>query len=200
MQHGYSDRINHAFAFAAKHHDVQVRMGLRAPYSTQPSNVAVILTRYERDETTVVSGILHDLIATSAREARVGSGILERIAAKFGQQVLDTVLPVVPRRSDDSGVEYSLAESREDVLQRLEFATEASRWVLAAVHLHEAGTLVAELARTSYPDMVWERSPTDRDATLARFSAVHDRLHDVGFATPILHELGGILKQLGQAA
>ena len=51
MQHGYSDRINHAFAFAAKHHDVQVRMGLRAPYSTQPSNVAVILTRYERDET-----------------------------------------------------------------------------------------------------------------------------------------------------
>ena len=25
MPHGYSDRINHAFAFAAKHHDQQVR-------------------------------------------------------------------------------------------------------------------------------------------------------------------------------
>lgn len=200
MQHGYSDRINHAFAFAAKHHDVLVRMGLRAPYFTQPSNVAVILVRYERDETTVVSGILYDLVATSAREARNGNAILERIAGKFGHQVLDTILPVVPRHADDSGVEYSIAEGRADVLQRLGAASEASRWVLAAVHLHEAGTLVAELARTRYPDMVWERSRSDRDATLARFSAVHDRLHEEGFATPILHELGSVLQQLGQAA
>lgn len=200
MQHGYSDRINHALAFAAKHHDVQVRMGLRAPYFTQPSNVAVILTRYGRDETTVVAGILHDLIATSAREVRTGNAILERISAKFGQEVLDTVLSVVPRRTDNDGVEYTLAESREDVLQRLEYATEASRWVLAAVQLHEAGTLMADLTRTQFPDMVWERSPSDRDATLARFSALHDRLHDVGFATPILHELGAIVEQLGQKA
>ena len=31
---GYSDPINHAFAFAAKHHDQQVRKGTRYPYLT----------------------------------------------------------------------------------------------------------------------------------------------------------------------
>ena len=43
---GYSDRINHAFAFAAKHHDRQVRKGTALPYVTHPANVAIILTRY----------------------------------------------------------------------------------------------------------------------------------------------------------
>jgi (p)ppGpp synthase/HD superfamily hydrolase len=46
---GYSDRINHAFAFAAKHHYRQVRKGTRLPYLTHPANVAVILTRYGQD-------------------------------------------------------------------------------------------------------------------------------------------------------
>ena len=59
---GYSDRINHALAFAAKHHDQQVRKGTRLPYLTHPANVAIILTRYGCDETTVVAGILHDVI------------------------------------------------------------------------------------------------------------------------------------------
>ena len=52
---GYSDRINHALAFAAKHHDQQVRKGTRLPYLTHPANVAIILTRYNCDETTVVA-------------------------------------------------------------------------------------------------------------------------------------------------
>ena len=46
---GYSDRINHALAFAAKHHDRQVHKGTRAPYGTHAANVAVILTRYDCD-------------------------------------------------------------------------------------------------------------------------------------------------------
>jgi len=49
---GYSDRINHALAFAAKHHDRQVRKGTRLPYITHAANVALILTRYGCDETT----------------------------------------------------------------------------------------------------------------------------------------------------
>ena len=65
---GYSDRINHAFAFAAKHHDRQVRRGTRLPYLTHPANVAVILTRYGRDEQTVVSGILHDVVEDCVRD------------------------------------------------------------------------------------------------------------------------------------
>src|SRR3569833_1393465 len=68
MTRGYSDRINHAFAFAAKHHDRQVRKGTRLPYLTHPANVAVILTRYGQDEDTVVAGILHDVIEDCVRD------------------------------------------------------------------------------------------------------------------------------------
>src|SRR5512142_934229 len=66
---GYSDRINHALAFAAKHHDRQVRKGTRLPYLTHPASVAIILTRYGQDDETVVAGILHDVIEDCVREA-----------------------------------------------------------------------------------------------------------------------------------
>ena len=47
---GYSDRINHALAFAAKHHDQEVRKGTRLPYFTAPANAAIILTRYGQED------------------------------------------------------------------------------------------------------------------------------------------------------
>ena len=59
---GYSDPINHAFAFAAKHHDQQVRKGTRYPYLTAAPNLAVILARYGQDDSTLVAGILHDVV------------------------------------------------------------------------------------------------------------------------------------------
>ena len=59
MPPGYSDRINHALAFAAKHHDQEVRKGTRLlPYFTTPANVAIVLTRYGQDDETVVAGEL----------------------------------------------------------------------------------------------------------------------------------------------
>src|SRR5439155_190129 len=95
---GYSDVINHAFAFAAKHHDQQVRKGTRLPYLTHPANVAIILTRYGRDEPTVVAGILHDVIEDCVRQAYTRETLEQRIGEKFGAEVLDTVLAVTSRR------------------------------------------------------------------------------------------------------
>src|SRR4051812_11203167 len=79
MTTGYSDRINHALAFAAKHHDRQVRKGTRLPYLTHPANVAIILTRYGRDDQTVVAGILHDVIEDCVREAYTRAMLEQRI-------------------------------------------------------------------------------------------------------------------------
>ena len=99
---GYSDRINHAFAFAAKHHDRQVRKGTRLPYLTHPANVAVILTRYDRDEDTVVAGILHDVIEDCVREGWTREMLEDRISSKFGPQVLETVRRLVTARTVSS--------------------------------------------------------------------------------------------------
>src|SRR5215213_10465172 len=98
---GYSDRINHAFAFAAKHHDQQVRKGTRLPYLTHPANVAVILTRYGQDEDTVVAGILHDVVEDCVREKYTAEMLQQRIGDKFGATVLETVLAVTNRRESD---------------------------------------------------------------------------------------------------
>ena len=103
---GYSDRINHALAFAAKHHDQQVRKGTRLPYLTHPANVAIILTRYGCDEAIVVSGILHDVIEDCVSKDYTREMLEQRIASKFGDDVLDTVLAVTHRKHDDDGEEF----------------------------------------------------------------------------------------------
>ena len=100
---GYSDVINHALAFAAKHHDRQVRKGTKLPYLTHPANVAIILTRYERDNTTIVAGILHDVIEDCVQDGYTREMLEQRIGDKFGAKVLETVRAITYRRHDDEG-------------------------------------------------------------------------------------------------
>src|SRR5512138_1530259 len=193
---GYSDRINHALAFAAKHHDQQVRKGTRLPYLTHPANVAIILTRYERDDQTVVAGILHDVIEDCVREAYTRQMLEQRIGDKFGGDVLDTVLAVTQRRLDDDGVELSYDERRDDYLERLSLAGDAARWVCAADALHNAATLLADLRRTIDPDTVWRRFTANREDTARWYRRILDRLRSVEFQGDILRELEHVVVAL----
>jgi (p)ppGpp synthase/HD superfamily hydrolase len=196
---GYSDRINHALAFAAKHHDTQVRKGLRMPYSTHAANVAVILTHYDCDETTVVAGVLHDVIEDCVRDGFSPADLSERIGAKFGHDVLRTVLSVTRRRFDDAGVEMNKDDMKDDYLARLSSASAAARWVCAAHNLHNAGSILADVQRTIEPAIVWNRGGNGRDGTLHWYRAVHERLVAVGCTAPIMHELGEMVTQLEAA-
>lgn len=194
MTIGYSDRINHALAYATKHHDQQVRRGTRSPYLTRHANVAVILSRYGGDEDTVVAGILHDVIGDGMRGGVSPESLADRVGEKFGGGALDLALAVSERRAGEDGVELSADERREDLLQRLAHAPDRARWVVAADALHEAGTLLAELRRTEFPESVWGRS--SRDQGLEWLRRVHDRLVEVGFAAPIVAELGDLIEEL----
>jgi GTP pyrophosphokinase len=189
-QPGYSDAINHAFAFAAKHHDRQVRKGMKLlPYFTQPANIAVILTRYDRDEKTVVAGILHDVVQDSVREG-VSRDILEqRIGEKFGSDVLSIVLEATQRRNDDDGIELSSEEMKSDYLERLGSAKEAVLWVSAAEKLHNVNSLLSDLKRTLDPNSVWSRLTGGRAATVQWYRDVVNRFGEIGFNTPIVDEL-----------
>jgi (p)ppGpp synthase/HD superfamily hydrolase len=183
---GYSDRVNHALAFAAKHHDRQVRKGTRLPYLTHPANVAIILTRYGQDVETVVGGILHDVIEDCVREAFSRETLEQRIGDKFGSDVLDTVLAVTYRLVDDDGVELSHDDRREDYLARLATASESARWVCAADKLHNASAILADLRRTIDPDTIWSRFSGGKEGTIRFYRAVYDRLKDVGFSGEIM--------------
>jgi (p)ppGpp synthase/HD superfamily hydrolase len=195
---GYSDRINHALAFAAKHHDRQVRKGTRLPYLTHPANVAIILTRYSQDDDTVVAGILHDVIEDCVRENYTKEMLAQRIADKFGMAVLDTVLSITHRNTDDAGVELSSDERREDYLSRLRNADERARWVYAADKLHHACTLVADLKRTIDPNTIWSRFVNGKAGTIRWYRRIYDRLREVGFDAPIMRELEVAVRELEQ--
>lgn len=193
---GYSDVINHAFAFAAKHHDRQVRKGTKLPYLTHPANVAIILTRYGRDNETVVAGILHDVIEDCVRDGYTREMLEQRIGDKFGAKVLDTVFSVTYRRHDDEGVELSGDERKTDYLERLAAANEEARWVCAADKIHNASSIVADLRRTVDPETVWNRFGGGKSGTARWYREVYDRLREVGFDAPIMKELDKISAEL----
>jgi len=197
---GYSDVINHAFAFAAKHHDRQVRKGTKLPYLTHPANVAVILTRYGRDDDTVVAGILHDVIEDCIRDGYTRQMLEQRIGDKFGANVLDTVVAVTYRRQDDDGVELSAEDRKADYLDRLSGANEGARWVCAADKVHNASAIVADLRRTIDPETVWNRFSTGKAATAGWYRRVYERLREVGFDAPIMSELDTVSSELQKLA
>lgn len=193
---GYSDRINHALAFAAKHHDRQVRKGTRLPYVTHPSNVAIILCRYGQDDDTIVAGILHDVIEDCVRENWTREMLEERIGEKFGALVLDTVLMVTHRKVDDDGNELDKQERKADYLQRLVLANDPARWVCAADKIHNASSILADLRRTVDPESVWSRFSVGKEGTIRWYRAVYDRLQELGFTAPILAELRDVADAL----
>jgi (p)ppGpp synthase/HD superfamily hydrolase len=197
---GYSDVINHALAFAAKHHDRQVRKGTKLPYLTHPANVAIILTRYGRNDEAVVAGILHDVIEDCVRDGYTREMLEQRIGDKFGPNVLDTVLAVTYRRQDDHGVELSGEESKADYLERLLNANENARWICAADKIHNASSIISDLRRTVDPGTVWARFGGNRTATARWYRKVYERLAEVGFTAPIMEELNEVSAERGQLA
>jgi (p)ppGpp synthase/HD superfamily hydrolase len=193
---GYSDRINHALAFAAKHHDRQVRKGTRLPYLTHPANVAVLLARYDQDDDTVVAGILHDVIEDCVNEGYTREMLVQRIGDKFGHDVLDTVLSVTKRCEDEDGEPLSNEDRATDYLERLSSAGERARWVCAADKIHNGSTILADLRRTMDPETIWSRFSAGREGTIRWYRSVFDRLVEIGFATPIMDELRRVVEAL----
>lgn len=197
---GYSDRINHALAFAAKHHDRQVHKGTRQPYGTHAANVAVILTRYDRDDDTVIAGILQDAVADCVNERYTKEMLDQRIGEKFGQEVLDCVVSITLHRVDGEGVDFSHDERREDLLIRLAGADERARWVLAADALHAVGATLANLRRTIDPNSVWSQLPLGKEGTARWYRSLCDRFRAVGFNAPVVDELSRSVDELGLRA
>ncbi len=193
---GYSDVINHALAFAAKHHDRQVRKGTKLPYLTQPANVAIILTRYGQGDNTVVAGILHDVVADWVRDGYSREMLDQRMGDKFGPRVLETVLSVTQRKHDDDGVDLSSEDRRSDYLERLGSASEEARWVCAADKVHHASTILADLRRTVDPDTVWNRFSGGRAHIVRWYRSIYERLREVGFSAPIMDELDRVTREL----
>lgn len=200
MIRGYSDRINHALAFAAKHNDREVRKGTRLPYGTHAANLAVMLTRYGRDEDTVVASVLQDVVSDCLRDRYTRDMLDQRIADKFGPAALELALAVALRRTDDDGIELSQDEQRDDYLDRLHSAPDEARWICAADAIHTASTLLADLSRTIDPGAIWARYQSGRSGTIRWYRRLEERLRTEAFTAPIMDELALVVSALERHA
>ncbi len=128
---GYSDRISHAFLFAAKHRG-----------SVEGSNVAVMLTAYGCDETTVVAGILHHVLEHAPLGAR--PELERKIAAKFGPVVLAVACDAV---EPGAGGVQPWRDAKAEYLTHLCGAEPRALDICVADELHWCGSTVSALGR-----------------------------------------------------
>ncbi len=143
--HGYSDRVAHALAFAAKHGAPRVRPGSTGAHLTHPANVAIILARYGCDETCLVAGVLGYLV-NEAEASRQGE-LRRRVAEKFGDKVAEVVDQVFEPRYDARGKQRGWKAWKMDFLANLALAEPRALEVCSATQIHLCGTMLADLRR-----------------------------------------------------
>ena len=148
---GYSDRINHAFAFAAKYHGAVAPPGAGMDYVAHPANVAVILARYGCEQATIVAGILHHVLEETASEHRA---VLERkIADKFGPVVLAIARDAVEPKLDRRGAERSWQSCKQEYLTLLALAEPRALDIIVADELHACGSTHTALRRLGFESL-----------------------------------------------
>jgi len=143
--HGYSDRITHAFAFAAKYYGAVAPEGTGMDYLAHPANVAIILARYGCEQVTVVAGILHHVLEEAAPNNRP---VLERkIADKFGPVALAIAKDALEPKFDARGAERSWQACKQEYLGQLAAAEPRALDICVADELHACGSTITALRR-----------------------------------------------------
>ncbi len=143
--HGYSDRINHAFAFAAKYHAPHAPSEGAMTFLAHPANVAVILARHGADELTIVAGILHHVIEATPRLDR--GDVCQKIADKFGSVVLAVARDAAEVQVDDRGDEIPWTHRKRVLLNHLLVMEPRSLDICCADEIHDCGTAIALVER-----------------------------------------------------
>jgi (p)ppGpp synthase/HD superfamily hydrolase len=162
--HGYSDSVHHALAFCAKHHPGPVSRYDGHNPLLKTANVAVILSRHQADDTTIVAGILKQLLDASP-QTRLAS-LQQSIASRFGGLVASAVEAATEPRFDPLGRERTWKACRFEALARLASASARVTEIWMATEIHTCGRaltdirrLGVEYARTVTPappgDLVW---------------------------------------------
>ena len=143
--HGYSDRINHAFAFAAKYHGAFAPAGAGMDYLAHPANVAIILARYGCEQVTIVAGILHHVLEEASPDRR--PALERKIGDKFGPVALAIARDALEPKFDPRGAERSWQACKQEYLAQLAGAEPRALDICVADELHACGSTITALRR-----------------------------------------------------
>ncbi len=142
---GYSDQINHAFAFVAKHRSPRAPANNAMHFVAHPASVAVILARHGVDDVTLVAGILHHVLeATTPAEHDALCG---KIGEKFGSVILAVVRDAAEPRHDIQGTPLEWPHRKRILLSRLLTMDPRAIDICCADELHECGSTIALVER-----------------------------------------------------
>lgn len=161
---GFSDSIHHALAFSAKHHPGPVSRYDGHNPLLGTANIAIILSRHDTDDTTIVAGILKQLLDACSQD-RIAT-LQTSIAVRFGGLVAAAVDASLEPRFDPAGRIRPWKVARFEVLSRLATCSlrVAQIWVATEIHgcglaLRDIRRLGAEYARSVSPappeDLLW---------------------------------------------
>ena len=143
--HGYSDRINHALAFAAKYYGAVAPAGSGMDYLAHPANVAIILARYGCEQVTIVGGILHHVLEEAAPDRR--PALERKIGDKFGPIALAIAREALEPKYDRRGGERPWRPCKQEYLSQLSMAEPRALEVCVADELHICGSTITALRR-----------------------------------------------------
>jgi (p)ppGpp synthase/HD superfamily hydrolase len=142
--HGYSDRINHAFAFAAKYYNALAPVGAGMDFLAHPANVAVILARYGCEQLTIVAGILHHVLEESPPDR--WAALESKITDKFGSVALAVAKDALEPKYDWRG-ERAWQPCKQEYLTQLAIAEPRALDIIVADELHACGSTMTALRR-----------------------------------------------------
>jgi (p)ppGpp synthase/HD superfamily hydrolase len=143
--HGYSDRINHALAFAAKYYGAVAPAGSGMDYLAHPANVAIILARYDCEQVTIVAGILHHVLEETAAHKRA---VLEqKITNKFGAVTLAIARDAIEPKYDHRGNERPWQSCKSEYLTQLATAEPRALDICVADEIHACGSTMTAIRR-----------------------------------------------------
>ena len=118
--------IGEVFAFAEQEYGSAKRQQFGEPYLDHVTNVALILTGMNVDDTTIAAGILHD-IADIQLSKEYKKSTLVKVEKKFGKDIA----AMVARSSDLQRIYYSFHEGRKETSLTPEKAETLRRMFLA---------------------------------------------------------------------
>lgn len=192
---GYSDRIAHALAFAAKHGATSNRRTGSITWPTRPANVAVILARYGCDEATIVAGILAALL--NELDPGRQEALTARLAGKFDHKAIDAAKQVLEPRHDDRGRPRSWEAYKLEFLANLALADQRALDVCAANEIYQCGVLVTDVRRLGI-EYLSSYAPGGAEAVLGWFAEVIASLegHATGPRSGMLAELRELSSRL----
>lgn len=142
---GYSDRVHHAFTYAAKHYAPRAPAHAPLPFLALPSNVALILARHGADETTLVASILHHLIEVARPSER--AEVEHRIGERFGSVILGIACDAATPRLAESGEPHGWRNRKREMLRQLITMEPRALDIRCADEIHECGSSIATVQR-----------------------------------------------------